>query len=103
MDHRRVPNLMVLFSRKGKGLPLSTNTADDHPGDLETWDSGGAITHVGIVVDQKSSEEGPLSGRRQHRARSRNGRMRFSTGISSTTTATPQTLEKKISGGIQRK
>jgi len=58
IDHRRVPNLMVFFSRKGKGLPLSTNAADYHPGDLVTWNLGAGITHIGIVVDQKSPETG---------------------------------------------
>lgn len=58
IDHRRVPNLMVFFSRKGKSLPVSTNVADYHPGDLVTWNLGGGITHIGIVVDQKSPETG---------------------------------------------
>lgn len=58
IDHRRVANLMVFFSRKGKALPLSTNAADYHSGDLVTWDLGGGITHIGIVVDQKSPETG---------------------------------------------
>jgi uncharacterized protein YijF (DUF1287 family) len=53
IDHRRVPNLMVFFSRKGETLP-TTKSADDYaPGDLVTWDLGGGITHIGIVVDQK--------------------------------------------------
>jgi uncharacterized protein YijF (DUF1287 family) len=54
IDHRRVPNLMVFFSRKGEVLPI-TNRADDYaPGDLVTWDLGRGLTHIGIVVDQKS-------------------------------------------------
>jgi len=53
IDHRRVPNLMVFFSRKGEALPI-TNRADDYsPGDLVTWDLGGGLTHIGMVVDKK--------------------------------------------------
>ena len=54
IDHRRVPNLMVFFSRKGEVLPI-TNRADDYaPGDLVTWELGGGATHIGIVVDRKT-------------------------------------------------
>jgi uncharacterized protein YijF (DUF1287 family) len=60
IDHRRVPNLMVFFSRRGQALPLSANASDYQSGDIVTWNLGGAITHIGIVVDQKS----PQSGRR---------------------------------------
>jgi uncharacterized protein YijF (DUF1287 family) len=59
IDHRRVPNLMVFFSRNGKSLPLSTALQDYQPGDLVTWNLGGGVTHIGIVVNQKS----PASGR----------------------------------------
>jgi uncharacterized protein YijF (DUF1287 family) len=54
IDHRRVPNLMVFFSRKGESLPI-TDRADDYaPGDLVTWDLGGGLTHIGMVVDRKT-------------------------------------------------
>jgi uncharacterized protein len=54
IDHRRVPNLRVFFSRKGEVLPI-TNRADDYaPGDLVTWELGGGATHIGIVVDRKT-------------------------------------------------
>jgi uncharacterized protein YijF (DUF1287 family) len=54
IDHRRVPNLMVFFQRKGETLP-TTNRAEDYaPGDLVTWDLGGGVPHIGIVVDQKA-------------------------------------------------
>jgi uncharacterized protein YijF (DUF1287 family) len=59
IDHRRVPNLMVFFSRKGETLPISTRATDYSPGDLVTWDLGGGVPHIGIVVDEKS----PSSGR----------------------------------------
>jgi hypothetical protein len=55
IDHRRVPNLMVFFSRHGKVKPI-TNKPDDYiPGDIVCWDLGGGITHIGIVVNRKSS------------------------------------------------
>jgi uncharacterized protein YijF (DUF1287 family) len=58
IDHRRVPNLMVFFRRHGDNLP-ATNHADDYsPGDIVAWDLGGGITHIGIVVDQKSPQSG---------------------------------------------
>jgi hypothetical protein len=58
IDHRRVPNLMVFFSRKGESLPISLRAADYSPGDIVTWDLGGNVPHIGIVVDLKSSETG---------------------------------------------
>jgi uncharacterized protein YijF (DUF1287 family) len=59
IDHRRVPNLMVFFSRKGETLPVTTRLEDFSPGDMVTWDLGGGVPHIGIVVDAKS----PASGR----------------------------------------
>jgi len=55
IDHRRVPNLMVFFSRKGETLPITERVEDYAPGDLVTWDLGGDVPHIGIVVDQKSA------------------------------------------------
>ena len=58
IDHRRVPNLMVFFARHGQTLSLSNDARDYSPGDLVTWNLGGGITHIGIVVDQKFSQSG---------------------------------------------
>ena len=58
IDHRRVPNLMVFFSRKGEPLKISTDSKDYTPGDLVTWDLGGNVPHIGIVVDKKSPRTG---------------------------------------------
>jgi uncharacterized protein len=58
IDHRRVPNLMVFFSRKGSSLPISTRAEEYNPGDLVTWDLGSGVPHIGIVVDRKSSQSG---------------------------------------------
>jgi len=58
IDHRRVPNLMVFFSHKGERLPTTTNRGDYLPGDLVTWDLGGNVPHIGMVVDRKSGSSG---------------------------------------------
>jgi len=61
IDHRRVPNLMTFFEHKGAKLNISNKAGDYKPGDLVTWNlqnknvvSG--ITHIGIIIDQKSSD-----------------------------------------------
>jgi uncharacterized protein YijF (DUF1287 family) len=56
IDHRRVPNLMVFFARKGTSLPASTRAENYEPGDLVTWDLGGGVPHIGIVVDRESAQ-----------------------------------------------
>jgi uncharacterized protein len=56
IDHRRVPNLMVFFSRKGERLPITSRGEDYSPGDLVPWDLGGGVPHIGIVVDHKSAQ-----------------------------------------------
>jgi len=58
IDHRRVPNLMAFFSRKGESLPVSARAEEYTPGDLVTWDLGGNVPHIGIVVDRKSPQTG---------------------------------------------
>jgi hypothetical protein len=55
IDHRRVLNLMVFFSRKGEKLPITEKSEDYNPGDLVTWDLGGGVPHIGIVVDRKTA------------------------------------------------
>jgi uncharacterized protein YijF (DUF1287 family) len=58
IDHRRVPNLMVFFGRKGESLPVSSRMDDYSPGDLVTWDLGGNVPHIGIVVDRRNPQTG---------------------------------------------
>ena len=53
IDHRRVPNLMVFFRRKGESLPITTSASDYAPGDIVAWDLGGGVTHIGMVVDRQ--------------------------------------------------
>jgi uncharacterized protein len=54
IDHRRVPNLMMFFSRKGQIKPITQHAKDYLSGDIVCWDLGGGITHIGIVVNIKS-------------------------------------------------
>jgi len=56
IDHRRVPNLMVFFSRKGKVLEITNTSSDYKPGNIVCWDLGGGITHIGIVSNKKSAD-----------------------------------------------
>lgn len=58
IDHRRVPNLMVFFSREGETLPITPRGEDYSPGDIVTWDLGGGVPHIGIVVSEKAAEGG---------------------------------------------
>jgi uncharacterized protein YijF (DUF1287 family) len=55
IDHRRVPNLMVFFSRHGKTLPITDKAEDYRPGDIVCWRLDGGATHIGIVVDRQAS------------------------------------------------
>jgi hypothetical protein len=55
IDHRRVPNLGVFFRRNGVTLTITLQAADYSPGDLVTWDLGGNVPHIGIVVDRKAT------------------------------------------------
>lgn len=54
IDHRRVPNLMVFFERKGKSLPVTASPANYQPGDVVTWNLGGGESHIGIVSNVRS-------------------------------------------------
>ena len=56
IDHRRVPNLMAFFARKGATKSISNNPADYKPGDIVCWNLSGGITHIGIVVNKKSAD-----------------------------------------------
>lgn len=53
IDHRRVPNLAVFFSRKGTSLPA--NTVDYQPGDIVVWLLPNGRDHISIVTDQRSA------------------------------------------------
>ena len=57
IDHRRVPNLMRFFERKGETLPLSDKAEDYVPGDIVAWDLGDDLTHIGIVVNVAAEQD----------------------------------------------
>src|ERR671939_7014 len=46
IDHRRVPNLMKFFERRGKALGLN---AAYEPGDVVAWRLPNGLYHVGVV------------------------------------------------------
>lgn len=54
IDHRRVPNLQVFFSRYGDSLPISQFKRDYAPGDIVTWMLPGNRPHIGIVTNRVS-------------------------------------------------
>jgi uncharacterized protein YijF (DUF1287 family) len=56
IDHRRVPNLMAFFERKGQVKPISSKPSDYKPGDIVCWDLGGGVTHIGLVVKKQSAD-----------------------------------------------
>jgi len=56
IDHRRVPNLEIFFSKYGVSIPVSNNPSDYKPGDIVTWDlRGSSPWHIGIVTNKLSS------------------------------------------------
>ncbi|WOI53851.1 DUF1287 domain-containing protein [Parvularcula sp. LCG005] len=64
IDHRRVPNLEVFFTRQGWREPISDRSADYRPGDIVSWNlrgaSGGWLPHIGIVTAQTAASGRPL-------------------------------------------
>ncbi len=60
IDHRRVPNLMKFFERRGWAVNSSNKTTDYKPGDVVAWDLGSGVTHIGLVSDRQTSEATPL-------------------------------------------
>lgn len=60
IDHRRVPNLAVWFTRQGWSLPVSKAAADYRPGDIVTWDLSRGLKHIGVVSSVKTKTGTPL-------------------------------------------
>ena len=50
IDHRRVKNLAVFFTRSGAAVPVTPRPSDYLPGDVVMWDVGG-LAHTGLVAD----------------------------------------------------
>jgi len=57
IDHRRVPNLMTLFERKGTVKPITQKPEDYSPGDIVCWKLSSGVPHIGIVVHKKSDDK----------------------------------------------
>ncbi len=60
IDHRRVPNLMKYFERRGWSIPVTYKASDYLPGDLVTCLVGGSLPHIFIVSDRCNDENEPL-------------------------------------------
>lgn len=56
IDHRRVPNLMVFFSRHGEKLSIDKDPTIYLPGDIVAWDLTGGFLHIGLVVNKYSAD-----------------------------------------------
>ena len=60
IDHRRVLNLATFFQRHGIALRPTQVRQDYLPGDIVAWLLPGALPHIGIVSDRRSSAGTPL-------------------------------------------
>lgn len=60
IDHRRVPNLMKFFERKGYSLAVSKKPEDYRAGDLVTCTVPPHLPHIMIVSHRKTAKGVPL-------------------------------------------
>jgi len=60
IDHRRVPNLAVFFTRHGQSLPVSEAAGDYAPGDIVTRTVPPGVPHIGLVADERTPQGVPL-------------------------------------------
>ncbi len=60
IDHRRVPNLQMLFARIGAEVPLTQGPTPYLPGDIITWTLPGNLDHIGIVSDRLTTDGTPM-------------------------------------------
>ncbi len=60
IDHRRVPNLEVFFTRKGQKLTVSDKAKDYKTGEIVTWMINGKLPHIGIITHKKSPDGNPM-------------------------------------------
>ena len=56
IDHRRVPNLEIFFTRNGTKLPASNLPKDYKTGEIVTWVIGNKYPHIGIITNKKSAD-----------------------------------------------
>lgn len=52
IDHRRVPNLMRFFERRGRAVPIRGSY---EPGDIVAWRLTNGLLHIGLVSTEKRS------------------------------------------------
>ncbi len=57
IDHRRVPNLQVFFTRHGEKLKVTAKPEDYKTGDIVTWMIQKRLPHIGIVSHLKSPDK----------------------------------------------
>lgn len=50
IDHRRVPNLMKYFERRGRAVPAGGAV---EPGDVVAWRLPGGLYHIGIAAEER--------------------------------------------------
>ncbi len=63
IDHRRVPNLAVFFTRHGRVLPCAVTPATLptwKPGDIVAWKLPPNTDHIGVVSDRRDAQGVPL-------------------------------------------
>lgn len=60
IDHRRVPNLQVYFTRHGKSLPPSSKADAYLPGDIVTWSVPPNLPHIGLVSTERTAKGTPM-------------------------------------------
>lgn len=60
IDHRRVLNLRVYFSKHHSEIPVTAVAEDYKPCDLVTWNLDKGLKHIGIVSDKKTADGRPL-------------------------------------------
>jgi uncharacterized protein YijF (DUF1287 family) len=56
IDHRRVANLEVFFTRHGRVLSVTGDGRDYRPGEIVTWTLPGNLPHIGIVTHRLSTD-----------------------------------------------
>ena len=52
IDHRRIPNLVTFFKRRGTALPISAEGRDYAAGDIVTWRLPSGAPHMGMASDR---------------------------------------------------
>lgn len=57
IDHRRVPNLEVFFTRQKAKLAVPSSPSGWKPGDIYTALIGNSRPHIGIVTDRSEGEQ----------------------------------------------